>query len=403
LDCMRTEGAEVDIYDLPGKLKRKMASIRKAEDISARNRSKILEFERYCRASGIGFARTLRYLHDLPRLAQMIGKDLEKATKADMERVLRAFEDTDYSPRTKLDFKVTVKRFYKWLNGGEEYPESVRWIKTGAKLNNEKIPDALLTEEDVKKMIGACHNSRDRALLSALWESGCRVSELLTSNVGQVTIEETITRITVHGKTGMRRVPLLDSTPYLVEWLDDHPFKDEPSAPLWVGIGNPGRGKRLEYGALRKMLREIARRAGIKKDVNPHNFRHSRATFLAKHLTEAQMNQYFGWVRGSDMPATYVHLSGRDIDESILKMRGLLKPNEDVVESSLAPVPCPRCKLINKATGKFCMRCGAVLDIGTAVTMQDKVRELDEKFSRLLSDRSVQEFLVRKLGELGIA
>ncbi len=400
---MRTESTESDIYGLPERLKRKLAQIRKAGDIPAHNRSKILEFERYCRASGIGFARTLRYLHDLPRLAEMIGKDLEKATKADVERVLRAMENTDYSPRTKLDFKVTVKRFYKWLNGGEEYPESVRWVRTGSKLNNEKIPDALLTEEDVKKTIGACRNSRDRALLSTLWESGCRVSELLTLKVGHLAIEETITRITVHGKTGMRRVPLLDSTPYLVEWLDNHPSKEEPTAPLWVGIGNPGRGKRLEYAALRKMLRETARRAEVKKDVNPHNFRHSRATFLAKHLTEAQMNQYFGWVRGSDMPATYVHLSGRDIDESILKMRGLLKPKEEAVESSMAPIPCPRCKLMNKATGKFCMRCGAVLDVETALTMQEKVKDLDEKFSKLLSDHSVQEFLIKKLGELGIA
>ena len=400
---MRTESEQSDIYGLPEKLKRKLAQIRKAGEIPAHNRSKILEFERHCRASGIGVARTLRYLHDLPRLSGMLGKDVEKATKADMERVLRAMENTDYSPRTKLDFKVTVKRFYKWLNGGEEYPESVRWIRTGAKLNNEKIPEALLSEEDVKKMIGACHNSRDRALLSILWESGCRVSELLTLNISHVAIEETITRITVHGKTGMRRVPLLDSTPYLVEWLDDHPSKEEPTAPLWVGIGNPGRGKWLEYGALRKMLRVTASGAGIKKDVNPHNFRHSRATFLAKHLTEAQMNQYFGWVRGSDMPATYVHLSGRDIDESILKMRGLLKPKEETVESSLAPLPCPRCKLMNKATGKYCMRCGAVLDVGTAVTMQDRAKELDEKFSRLLGDRSVQEFLVKKLGELGIS
>jgi integrase/recombinase XerD len=399
---MQTESTGGDIYGLPGKLKRKLAWIRKAEEVSPHNRSKILGFERHCRASGIGVARTLRYLQDLPRFAEMLGKDAEKATRADVERVLRAIEDSDYSPRTKLDFKASVKRFYKWLNGGEEYPDCVRWIKTGAKLNNEKIPDALLTEEDVKKVIGVCRNSRDRALLSTLWESGCRVSELLTLHIGHVAIEETITRITVHGKTGMRRVPLLDSTPYLVEWLDDHPLKEEPNAPLWVGIGNPGRGRRLQYGAFRKMLRETARRAGIKKDVNPHNFRHSRATFLAKHLTEAQMNQYFGWVRGSDMPATYVHLSGRDIDESILKMRGLLKPKEEAVESSLAPIPCPRCKLMNKATGKFCARCGAVLDIGTAVGMQEKVKELDEKFSRLLSDRSVQEFLVKKLGELGI-
>lgn len=40
---------------------------------------------------------------------------------------------------------------------------------------------------------------------------------------------------------------------------------------------------------LKQRLRRIAKRAGIKKKVNPHSFRHARATFLANLLTEAQM------------------------------------------------------------------------------------------------------------------
>ena len=118
-------------------------------------------------------------------------------------------------------------------------------------------------------------------------------------------------------------MPLIDSTPYPAERLDNHPARDEKDAPLWVGIGTVGRNKRLEYAALRKMLQSVARRAGIRKKVNPHNFRHSRATMLANLLTEAQMNQYFGWVTGSDRPSTYVHLSGRDVDDAILKKEGM--------------------------------------------------------------------------------
>jgi len=44
---------------------------------------------------------------------------------------------------------------------------------------------------------------------------------------------------------------------------------------------------------------------------------------MANYLTEAQMNAYFGWVQGSDMPSIYVHLSGRDIDDAILKANGV--------------------------------------------------------------------------------
>jgi site-specific recombinase XerD len=96
----------------------------------------------------------LRYLDDLPRLARLLRKDFEKATRKDIERVLRSIEtSSDLAPRTKLDFRVTIKKFYKWLNGGEEYPESVRWIKTGGKRNNNKLPEELLTEEEVKRII----------------------------------------------------------------------------------------------------------------------------------------------------------------------------------------------------------------------------------------------------------
>ena len=88
--------------------------------------------------------------------------------------------------------------------------------------------------------------------------------------------------------------------------------------------------KGLDYPAINKRLKEIAERTGIKKPVNPHNFRHSRATYLAKKLTEAQMCQYFDWVQGSKMPATCVHLSGRDLDDAILKIHGKISKEEEI-------------------------------------------------------------------------
>jgi len=394
--------ASVDLYNYKRKLKRKIEMIRGLKDISKDSRDRILKFQRDRIAEGIGHARILRYLDDLPRIARLLGKEFEKATADDMRQVLHEIEGKDLAEASKTEFRKTIKVFYKWLNGGERYPECVEWIKTTEKRSNNKLPEELLTEEEVKRMISAARTPRDRAIISLLWESGCRVGELLTMRIKNVSFEENLTRITVLGKTGARRVPLLDSTPYLAEWLENHPFNEDSDAFLWVGIGNVGRGEFLKYPALRKMLVNVAKKAKVKKKVNPHNFRHSRATFLANHLTEAQMNQYLGWVRGSDMAATYVHLSGRDVDDAILKMRGLSKAKDEEVESSLAPKPCPRCNSINKATGKFCNRCGAILDVQTAVAMQDEIEGLDEKFSALLQDEDVQKLLMRKMVELGI-
>lgn len=392
-----------DLYQYTERLERKVNNIKTAKGYSKHNRNKIMEFQRHCIASGIGPARVLRYLNDLPHIAAFLNKkDFEKASKTDIENFLVHLEKSKYMPRTKLDFKITIKKFYKWLNGGEEYPDSIKWIKTGEKLNNNKLPEELLTEEEVKKLVQYCQHSRDRALISILWESGCRVGELLSLQMKHVSFEETLTRITVQGKTGMRRIPLIDSTPFLAEWMENHPQKGNPEAPLWVGIGTVGRNRMLEYAALRKMLKVIAVNAGVKKAVNPHSFRHSRATFLAKHLKEAELTQYMGWVQGSDVPSVYVHLSGRDLDDSILRMRGL-KPKEESSEGTMAPKKCPRCTLINKATGRFCTRCGAVLDLETAMAVTDEAKGLDDRLSLLLQDSEVQEVLVRKIREMKIA
>ncbi|MDI6799059.1 MAG: tyrosine-type recombinase/integrase, partial [Candidatus Aenigmarchaeota archaeon] len=115
---------------------------------------------------------------------------------------------------------------------------------------------------------------------------------------------------------------LFSSVPHLSNWLEHHPLKDNPDAPLWVSVGTRNSHKQLLYYGLYQRLRRIAKRAGIKKKVNPHAFRHARATFLANHLTEAQMKEYFGWVQNSKMASIYVHLCGRDTDEAILKMYG---------------------------------------------------------------------------------
>jgi integrase/recombinase XerD len=71
--------------------------------------------------------------------------------------------------------------------------------------------------------------------------------------------------------------------------------------------------------------------------------RHTRATELANILTEAQMKEHLGWVPGSDMPSTHVHLSGRDVDGAILKPYGIAVDEESKVKIALTLTKCPRC------------------------------------------------------------
>jgi hypothetical protein len=122
------------------------------------------------------------------------------------------------------------------------------------------------------------------------------------------------------GKTGARRLLIIESEPHVTQWLEEHP-DPRPQRPLWCKIDQGNPHEQIGYNYIRLRLLERAhKRAGIEKPVNPHHFRHSRATQLANWLTEAQLCGWFGWVQGSKVPARYVHLSGRDIDTAYLAL-----------------------------------------------------------------------------------
>lgn len=304
------------------------------------NKALISKFIEFCKADGIGKLRIIKLEYTIRKLSKMLKIDFDKATKDDIVKLVGQLESSDYKDWTKHDYKVILKKFYKWLNGNETFPITVSWIKTSIKRSNNKLPDDLLTVEDIDALIKTATNIRDKAFASVLYESGCRIGELLNLKIKHITFDKYSPIIIVSGKTGSRRIRLIDKNKLLKSWLEAHPLKDEPEAYVWIShsyktqFGNKDKKKQiiskelinkpLEYHAVVKMLRELAKKSGIKKKVNPHNFRHSRATHFATKLTEAQMKQMFGWTQSSDMASIYVHLSGRDIDDTILKASGLL-------------------------------------------------------------------------------
>jgi len=294
------------------------------------NETLINQFLEFCKANGIGKYRIMKYEYTLPKISLMLNKPFNKANKNDMIKLMVKIEDLKTKKNepikewTKHDYRVVIKRFYKWLNKDEDYPDTVRWIKTTMKNGNKKLPEDMLTEDEIQILIDSATNPRDKAFISVLYESGCRIAEILNMKIKHISFDEYSPTIVVSGKTGSRRIRLIDKNNYLKIWLDNHFFKDDPDAYVWVSIATNRKNNPLEYHSAVKLLRNLAKKSKIKKAVNPHNFRHSRATYLASRLTEAQMKQMFGWTQSSNMASIYVHLSGRDIDKSILQIGGLL-------------------------------------------------------------------------------
>lgn len=166
-------------------------------------------------------------------------------------------------------------------------------------------------------------------------------------------------------------------------------------------MGTVNRHEDMSYSALAKVLKMAANRAGLTKKIHPHKLRHSRTTFLASRLTEAQMNQVFGWKQGSDMPSTYVHLSGRDLDDAILGVYGLRKIED--VKPKLRPTMCPRCHTNNVTDARFCSKCGLALDIKVAEEMEDARSKTDSVMNVLMKDDEFKTLLLKKLKDYGMA
>ena len=160
--------------------------------------------------------------------------NLWKATKQQIKAVVVQLEQSKYSEWTKKDYKVTLKFFYKWLEGGEDYPDRVKWIKASFKNSKTKLPEDLLTEDEVKRLADAAEHPRDRALVQVLFESGCRIAELLTLRIKNVHFDGYGAVLHVVGKMGDRRVRIVASAPSLASWLDIHPKRSDPECPLWL-------------------------------------------------------------------------------------------------------------------------------------------------------------------------
>ena len=367
-------GKEINIYNYEN---RKKKDIERLNTLSPSNKKDIEKFCTSILTQGLSQATFYKYLERLPQLAILLGKDFRDATKEDIQNLFeKMVMEKDYSKNTVGGYQILIRRFYQWLCGykRKHYPEIVDWIS--ANVHHKKLvrPEDILDGTDLQKLVASAMNPRDRALIMVLAESGGRVSEVLGLRVGHVTFDSYGGIFILHGKTGERICRIVNAVPYLQAWLRSHPERENPESPLWVVLGcskfiskqdNGDKYKikfrnNLCYAAARKMLRDCAKRAGIKKPVNPHNFRHSRATSLAvAGLNSAIMNEIMGWTQGSNMSATYLHISRQQTENALLTKVYGIKVDESTskTEKESLPLVCVNCGTKNYPDSNYCSLC----------------------------------------------
>ncbi len=386
-----------DIHKYAERLKAVEANIQNDAKIHPFNMKKIAEFTQLCKAHGMRPASITKDLYSLWFIGKHTKKKFTGTDKQDIIRLKSLIESQPWTDKTKHNHTVALKKFYKWLYGIEEkgrYPEIVSWISSTEKKSREKLPEDLLTEDEIEQMLQVADNPRDKALALTLFETGARIGELLNLRLKHVVFQNNIGLLMLNGKTGMRRVTVIASVPILAQHIDTHPFKNDSDSFLFMtkfNRMNGGRGyAQLTYGGTVKTLKALAQKAGIKKRVHPHLFRHSSATRAAKFLTEAQMKEYYGWTRGSEMPGLYTHLSQRDVQGAILRMNGLAAENSQQVKATV--MTCRTCKQRNSPGSKFCNACGAILTLEQAITVNNLLQTILAKAPELLS-KSDEEIL----------
>jgi site-specific recombinase XerD len=342
-------------------------------------------------AKGLKHGTRRNYMLRIHRFAECLGeKNFKDATKDDIINYVNQMKARNLKAGSIREEQAVLKHFYTWLFDGDA-PECVRWIKLKTNQNNIR-PEDLLTEDEIKKMIDASSNFRNKAIISTLYESGCRISEFLNIKLKDMRFDEFGVKIKVDGKTGERDIRIVNSTPYIKEWMKNHPTKNDLESYLWL----TNNGERLKYEALARLLKVYAKKVGINKRIHPHLFRHSRASRLASKIPESYLRKCMGWTGDSKMVSTYVHLNSNDVDNVLLKrIYGMKSEKIEEMVEKLAPKVCYNCGERNPQDYEFCLNCKLPLDI-ESIKMGEK-RFLLPIIQKMI-DRRMEERRIKKVG-----
>jgi integrase len=356
-----------DIHSLDNAFDHAMNRFNRA-NIEPEDREKLESFFRALRREGLAKNTVTWYVNYTTRMyatLKEIGYDklLMEFDHEDLERLLFYVEDVKkLSPGSLWNYKKLVKKLLRWLHN-DEPPKWVRDLKL-KKEDSPVQPSDLLTQVEFDTLLEACGHPRDKAIIAVLADSGMRIGALASCRIKNAEFNQygAIIYISKTSKskksTPAKGIPITWSTGYLNQWLAVHPLKDDPEAPLWVTKDK--NQEPLSYKSIRKNIADIGKKAGIRKKVNPHSFRHLAIThWILDGYNEQEIKHRAGWSKGSNqMFKIYANFTDQEINDRIYEKCGL--KTEDKRHVTLKK--CPRCSNILKPDDRFCSQCSLVLD-----------------------------------------
>ena len=362
--------------DLQKWLRYSEAKKERIRELNNRNSQIVLDYLRYKESQNLSHHRLARILDFMFALVNYWKKDFDKLSQEDLEAIAIWINQSNWKGWTKYTYTNIFKNFVKWLMKNFDLKLELDAIKS-KKPKDRLMPEYLITEEEFNRLFNGADDLQTKLLIGLLYESGCRIGEILSLKIQNVSFNQYGAKLIVTGKTGQRVIPIIWFAKLLKQFIESHPLKENPEAPLWfIKRGNEIRI--LRYDAFRLRLKRLCEKVGIRKRIHPHLFRHSRLTELAKQLPEQILKQMAGWTNDSKMAKTYIHLSQKDIEANVLEKVYGIKIKEN--EKSLSKV-CPKCGELNPLKAKICWRCATDLDekiLKERILSEEELKKLNE-------------------------
>jgi hypothetical protein len=136
-------------------------------------------------------------------------------------------------------------------------------------------------------------------------------------------------------------------------------------------------------------MEKVKTKAGINKKANPHMLRHGSASYFCDHLTDSDMEDKYGWARGSPHKARYQHKHGRAIETKLLRMAGIYADTgvKNIYQEAEETVQeCYYCKEKNQTNNTTCWKCGRLLNISMSIEIQTLKETVDSVSMSFLKD-----------------
>ena len=285
-------------------------------------------FKSYLRLERSLSANTIEaYLHDVEKLHQFFfsrseEKDLKSITSTDLKDFLVWINELGMLPPTQARVLSGLKAFFKYL-----VLENLIQIDPSALLESpktsRKLPDTLNILE-INSMIEAIDLSRpegmrNKAMLEILYGCGLRVSELTGLKISNLYLD--IDFIKILGKGNKERlVPIgSDAIKFLRLFIDEiriH-IAVKPGKEDFVFLNK--RGNPISRVMVFIIIKDLALKAGIKKNISPHTFRHSFATHLIEGGADLRAVQEMLGHESITTTEIYTHLDRDYLRETIIQ------------------------------------------------------------------------------------